>query len=290
MVVMDMLPQELIDAILDELASDAEALKSASLVCRAFYPRCQKLLFSAVTLEPKESSTHNPALSFRTLLGSTTISRLVNSLTIYNFTRGRTSWFSQDRDVIPGILSTLPNLRELMLSGRHYDRRWDGSSDMNASLCASFSRPRVRSLTLVYMSFLQPSDFALLLSNSPDLTSLRLLNVYISDQFTMQLPVPEYEGVKRSKLRTLAIQNVPLGLLDILRSTVDLSALRKLQFWSDHGDQSGHSSDSSKLPTSLRTSSFMVLLPPPTDSISLTSRASSATLATSIAWLTSTAC
>ncbi len=162
---MDMLPQELINAILDELAFHVEALKCAALVCRAFYPRSQTLPFSSVILQSKESSTHTP--SFPSVPFSAPPSSHDSSTpTIYNSTRGRTNWFSQDRDVIPGILSTLLNLRELTLSGRHYDRRWDGSSDMNTSLCASLSRPRVRSLTLVYMSFLQPSDFALLLSNS----------------------------------------------------------------------------------------------------------------------------
>ncbi len=50
----------------------------------------------------------------------------------------------------------------------------------------------------------------------------------------MQLPAAEYEGSKRPKIKTLAIQYVPLGLLDILGSTGDLSGLWKLQFWSDH--------------------------------------------------------
>ncbi|KAF8884857.1 hypothetical protein CPB85DRAFT_1442177 [Mucidula mucida] len=111
-------------------------------------------------------------------------------------------------------------------------------SDMNASLCLAFP-------ALAYAaspSSTCPSSakrFALLLSNSPDLTNLRLLNVYISDQFTMQLPIAEYEA-SSGQNKDACDTECPAWFTRYTAHTVDLSALRKLQFWSDHGDQSVH--------------------------------------------------
>ncbi|KAK0431741.1 hypothetical protein EV421DRAFT_140132 [Armillaria borealis] len=251
---MDAFPQELIEAIIDELSDDREALKACSLVSQSFFPRSQKLLFSSVVLDSRDDSSrvHNPSVDFLKLLArSTRIAPLVRNFTVYNFTWGKNSWFTQDQNVVPRILGSLANLRKMTISGRHYDRRWDGSSDIRTSLCQSFSLPHLKSLSLNYTSFLRPSDFLQLFSNSRDLKELRLMNVYISDQLSLQAhpdrehntPIDDERLAQRPKLRYLRIQNVPVVLIDTLthpHSPLDLGSLRRLQVWSDHGDQSDH--------------------------------------------------
>ncbi|KIY61481.1 hypothetical protein CYLTODRAFT_447693 [Cylindrobasidium torrendii FP15055 ss-10] len=232
---MDTIPQELVESVLDQLAFDREALKTCSLVSRSFSHRSRKLLFANIVLEPKETSKRNPSEDFAGLLSrSLSVAPLVQALTLYNFSRGRSSWFSQDRTTVPYILRSLTNLNRLTLSGRHYDRRWDGSSDINPVLCRAISQPQLRSLTLAYASFLQPSDFLLLFADCPNLRHVRLSHVYISDQFTLQLlpPIPSAQ-VTRPRIESLLIQNVPTGLIDVLHDAVDLSSLRKLQFYNN---------------------------------------------------------
>ncbi|KAF8201293.1 hypothetical protein K438DRAFT_1717034 [Mycena galopus ATCC 62051] len=65
-------PQELIDHVIDQLAVDADSLKSCSLVCRAWVPRCRSHLFKSCSLHTKDIDRHgvHNILSFRDLLRS----------------------------------------------------------------------------------------------------------------------------------------------------------------------------------------------------------------------------
>ncbi|KAF9019546.1 hypothetical protein BDZ89DRAFT_1139267 [Hymenopellis radicata] len=87
-----------------------------------------KLHFSSVRQSGAQADSEQPPTipAILAVHHSITIARLI-SLTIYNFTRGRTNWFSQDRDAKPDVCRA-PERRQ---PNTPYDRGWDGLSDIN---------------------------------------------------------------------------------------------------------------------------------------------------------------
>ncbi|KAK0448061.1 hypothetical protein EV421DRAFT_110620 [Armillaria borealis] len=100
-----LLPQELIDYIIDILTSEIPTLRSCSLVCRSFLPRTREHLFREVNIGPSHlrQSFHDICLS------SPDISRLIKSLT--GLAPG------EESDVPPYlILQSLPRLEKIAVS------------------------------------------------------------------------------------------------------------------------------------------------------------------------------
>jgi len=81
-IIMNSLPQELVDQILDHLAGEQHVLRQASTVCKRLRPHSQALLFSSIELDQSDSTGYNHKF-LHLLEFSPRIALLVKSLLVF---------------------------------------------------------------------------------------------------------------------------------------------------------------------------------------------------------------
>ncbi|KAK0205311.1 hypothetical protein DFS33DRAFT_1327386 [Desarmillaria ectypa] len=252
------LPQELIDAIVDEVEGEDVVLRTASLVNHSFHSSCQKPLFSRIELKFRPGR-HNPYIQFhRLILDSPRIAALVKALMIHDYYEGglESTWFLQDDILIPRIIELLVNLTSItIVAARFIARRSQNlSSAIRASLLYT-SLPRLTRISLVNVIFPDFQELVDLLVDRPTLKEVKLLDVLIHAQtITGSLP---YHGVintsRLPQLSSLAVRMSQLEespfeiLMNSSFSTHVFGHLEKLQFYLTCTPRSVHSGSLQKL-------------------------------------------
>ncbi|KAJ7617517.1 hypothetical protein DFH06DRAFT_103824 [Mycena polygramma] len=200
------LPQELFDAIIDNLYGDIFSLKMCSLVSSAFCRSSQPHIFRRVTLEPwpmarkptnSSRSTRSTMcfLFYQLITSSPHILLYVRILVIMDrpmlSTPGRVrpkSWIL-DEPTLPTLLALLPNLESLHLHAR---LGWEDLGDENPVLAAAIldalASPKIRSIHFRDMEF--PSSC---ITQSPGATDILLNNNSIltdqTDSLVPKIPI-----------------------------------------------------------------------------------------------------
>ncbi|KAJ6504676.1 hypothetical protein C8R47DRAFT_1103197 [Mycena vitilis] len=230
------LPQELFDAIIDNLYGDIFSLKMCSLVSSAFCRSSQPHIFRRVTLEPwpiarqpTNSSRHTMCfLFYRLITASPHILLYVRILVIMDrqmlSTPGRVrpkSWI-MDEPTLPTLLALLPNLESLHLHAR---TGWQHLSDENPVLAAAIldalASPKTRSIHFRDMEI--PSSC---INQSPGTTDILLNNNSITDQTDSLVP--------KIPLRRLGLSPWTLAWFARDSCSFDLTHLSKLRASPQH--------------------------------------------------------
>ncbi|KAJ7361287.1 hypothetical protein DFH08DRAFT_370016 [Mycena albidolilacea] len=164
------LPQELIEEILDRLGGDFRALRTCSLVCSAWVPRCN--LFKSVTLHTLAMGDTSNVLSFRDLLQSPCCTFLRHVRSFHSLRR-----FGDPDDChfeqISTDLRRLSGVVELKMSA-HIDGDATADSFFTTGFFRSF--PQVTHLVLDYILLReQPMPVINLICLFPALPKLRVL-------------------------------------------------------------------------------------------------------------------
>ncbi|KAK0221041.1 hypothetical protein EDD85DRAFT_960568 [Armillaria nabsnona] len=200
------LPQELIDAIVDELEGQDTVLKNASLVNRSFHSSCQKLIFSRIELKFRLPRL-NPYIQFhRLILDSPRIAAFVKRLEIHDFYGDglESTWFLQDDILIPRIIELLVNLTSItVVAARFITRR---SENLSIAIRASLfytPLPRLTKISLVNVIFPDFQELMDLIVDRPSLKELQLLDVLVHTQ-TIADSLPYYVIIDRSRLPRLS--------------------------------------------------------------------------------------
>ncbi|KAF7360119.1 hypothetical protein MVEN_00740300 [Mycena venus] len=192
------LPQELVDAIVDEIhpfTDSAPSLKSCALVARSFRGQSQKNLFSVVKL--KENSPAS-AIRFNNLLSrSMHLAVYVSDLSL--------ECHSKNWESVAHILSAVSNLTRLRLTPGEMD--WFQTGVRRAApFPADFSLPPLRIIELCCYEFLDAFQLQSLLSSSTKLEALTLDNIGFS--------VPRIFNAVGDRVPKLTVRNLTGSPID----------------------------------------------------------------------------
>lgn len=231
---MPLLPQEIMDSILDHVNDNHEAMRACSLVCRAWTTPSQKYLFEKLRIDlyirpksciPPFRETVRFAPSIRPLYKAATINphllSHVKSLTLRvcgdiwryrnfmhapaHFMESRTgkSWFRH----LPQILLGLTNLEQLEFSNSFmYPLLTICPKPVHTALLSLFHRPSLTSFKMLSGSAL---ELFAILQECPKVTRLSLGMITCSS-------VTPYPRVPALELDTLAVSSGKLPLLRLL--------------------------------------------------------------------------
>ncbi|KAJ7449032.1 hypothetical protein B0H11DRAFT_2079264 [Mycena galericulata] len=234
------LPQELIDAIIDEfdislqdkdnptLYPDRNTLRACALVSRAFVGPSQRQLFSTVTLgangyygaPPDERSrSFSKILSSKPHIGS----YVKNLILSYRSARSKS---------VETILSSLPKLKTLSLDPRH-DRKYHQTIPfpvhLRDSFIAAFSLVSLRRLEIRRHDFTDARDLDSILSNSLGLEELCLINVRFTDNSSQALRIgSDSPRVSLRSLGLFAMQTADMKAVMNTFTAVDVTHLRSI--------------------------------------------------------------
>lgn len=182
------LPPELFDAVVDELESDRNALKTCSLVSRVLRPRAQAHLFREISLESPNwckkfhhIASTSPSLPF-----------VVHSLRLVTFPR---QWVSEE-PTLPLVLKRMVNLRHLQM----FFVEWQSLPSLESALR---SLRNLTALTLSNVFFENCLAFFAMLGLIPGMRQLTLRGVFFKG-----LPLPHdtlSSDTQRVHLHTLRI-------------------------------------------------------------------------------------
>lgn len=185
------LPQELIDAIIDNIDDDESypcrwTLQRCSLVCRSWLPRCQRRIFRRIVLLPRRRRyrPHPESNSQRLrliLLKYPHISRYILELKVYEGQVEKDRDWIRTDETLPLVLSSLKNLTRIEF------RRLEWSElppSLRRSICSVLELPSMVSLDMELCVFASMDNFASLLSHAQGLTGLSLS--YISTSRFME--------------------------------------------------------------------------------------------------------
>ncbi|PBK64922.1 hypothetical protein ARMSODRAFT_1006818 [Armillaria solidipes] len=161
-----LLPQELVDLIVDRLQHDFALLHACSLVCRAFVRRTRELLFRRTYMNSPRDCDNLAALPQSTLLCIKSLRRL--SGTIYGGTEGVLNR--------PSFSILMERLGPLRLTFGQFSWSALGDDARRALSAHSFHR-----ISLAYSSFSSMLDLCTFLRSSAQLEALILDNVHVVD-------------------------------------------------------------------------------------------------------------
>ncbi|KAK0209284.1 hypothetical protein DFS33DRAFT_523609 [Desarmillaria ectypa] len=213
-----MLPNELLDAIIEECRDDRKTLMTCSLVNRVLQWSSQKRLFAEITLSGSYCyATHAAPYSYllRLVSSSSQIASYVKSLRIHD----------SDKEIIPQILEQLPNIESLSILQTP-------PSFIGSALKRALSQPQLQNVTFDGMAFKTSEEFFELFAYSRGIRSVQFIDSCIE----MALP-SSMAPFQRCTIRDLSLRtgeretnefvNGALGI----SSTIDFGRLRRLQFW-----------------------------------------------------------
>ncbi|KAJ6557832.1 hypothetical protein B0H19DRAFT_1290986 [Mycena capillaripes] len=228
------LPQELIDAIIDEFDPsltddytpafpDRQALRSCALVSRAFVRPSQRNLFSTVNTRPTfiQSPDERCRLFAQLLSSAPHVGKYVKNL-ILGYQPAQSTSLAQ-------ILSSLPNLRTISLHSRCDYRRSHYQLPVyhRDSFLAVFSLSSLRRLELRDHKFSTALELQSVLSDSIGLEELVLRDVRFSN---LSAPVTRSE-TPRVVLKSLEVYNMSITHVEAMLDSfniIDMEHLRSL--------------------------------------------------------------
>jgi len=202
------LPQEIVDAVLDQLATLCQSahvphneeflnenLRSCAQVSRSFRSHARSLLFSNVTLVVRaKESDPTSSRNLRALLeGDPDLAKLVHAFRLNlkgsSVIHSRTSQKVLDEH-LPPILGLLPNLRKLILASLDGTTGWRGFNDkVLAAMFKFHDLPHLRSLELFGYNLSVPVDFVVRWSTLTDLiTRASPFDLYVKDKKKISMP------------------------------------------------------------------------------------------------------
>jgi hypothetical protein len=223
------LPQEILDTIIPELAEDRAALRACSLASPFLRPASQRLLFSSICIRLGPVHTERN-FQFHTFLeGNTRISSYVKTLhvcivdtTLYNPYHGT-------------LHTVLPYLNTLILdncvpSPRSSERIWESlKAETRDDLLHIMRSPRLQSLVLGDISL--PGEYL------RGLSQLRELDISdttpLTDSESDRFPSSPLEVVRQSRLESLCVRSVRSAatLVQVLQHTASRVPLTDLRIF-----------------------------------------------------------
>lgn len=214
------LPQEIVDAIINELKDYKHDLKSCSLTCRSFVPQTRVHLFTSIEL-----SSDSRCQKFMVMRSSSPydLSSYIRSLTI-NFRRSDLT--------SRHLLDVMANLTVHHITLEHLN--WGKlTSDMQGALCNSF--PHLRSVSLIHTIFPDYPTVCGFMSGFPEFKNLSLSDAHV-------LTIGDHMGHEHRSVQLVGLSII--GAMSIFGlassfSPISLTHLRSLRFtWSVLNDLS----------------------------------------------------
>ncbi|KAK0431096.1 hypothetical protein EV421DRAFT_198801 [Armillaria borealis] len=208
-----MLPNELLDTIIEECRDDRETLMSCSRVNRALRWLSQKRLFAAITLSGSHCSPYPDLL--RLVSSSSQIVSHVKSLHIHD----------SDKEIIPQILEQLPNIESLSVLRT-------SPSFIGSALKCALSRPQLQDVSFDGMTFETPEEFFELFAHRREIHNLKFTDSRIETVLPSSM-VPSRQctiqnlSLQTGERETNEFVDEMLGV----SSTIDFGCLKRLQFW-----------------------------------------------------------
>ncbi|KAG6890451.1 hypothetical protein C0992_001645 [Termitomyces sp. T32_za158] len=240
-----LLPQELVDYIIDYLFDDTAALRNCSLVCHAWRPSSQLHLFSTLSLKatPRACPAELCRRLYHLLRSSPTLCLYIREVDILEGSQplaGSPSviWATTDR-TLPHILRRLTHLRRLDFGAQSATIHWSRMSPATRRAVRDIlALPSLTHLRLAFWVFQSPADLARLLARPSRLRALTLANIsfaqpqpaVLSDLDEEHVPAAPRRPARLSFLAIEHLSSAPFG--DWLLgpdSALDLTALRELR-------------------------------------------------------------
>ncbi len=232
------LPQELVDAVIDQNLDDLGALHASSLVCSSWTSASQRHLFSHVHFynhsnfrfyraKPTKNS-HQIDRFYNLITTYPHLARLVKSVEVEPLLD------ASQEEFLGLTLQKLENLERISLDlGGYY---WDELSQcMRDALLTTFRSPRVTNLELREGLFFKCADFLALLGACEHLKRLSLFYMSCDDLDevidTSDTPLPKGMNLKLDSLTLSLYEHSYLPLMHRLlqlQESMDLSHLHRL--------------------------------------------------------------
>ncbi|KAK0436507.1 hypothetical protein EV421DRAFT_1109599 [Armillaria borealis] len=210
-----MLPNELLDTIIEECRDDKKTLMSCSCVNRVLRWSSQKHLFATITLSGSHCYTTPYPDLLHLVSSSSQIVSHVKRLHIHD----------SDKEIIPQILEQLPNIESLSILRT-------SPSFMGSALKRALSRPRLQNVLFEGMTFETSEEFFELFAHRREIHSLKFTDSRIETVLPSNM-VPS----RRCTIRDLSLQtgeretNEFIDEMLGVSSTIDFGCLKRLQFW-----------------------------------------------------------
>ncbi|KAK0479551.1 hypothetical protein IW261DRAFT_1564200 [Armillaria novae-zelandiae] len=209
-----MLPNELLDTIIEECRDDKETLMSCSLVNRVLRWSSQKRLFATITLSGSHYDATPYPFLLRLISSSSQIASYVKNLRIHD----------SDKEIIPQILEQLPNIESLSIIQTP-------PSFIDNALKRALSRPRLQDVSFDGMTFGTSEEFFKLFAFRREIHSLKFTDSRIGTALPSNM-VPS----RRCAILGLSLQTGERETNEFVNeslrvsSTIDLGCLKQLQF------------------------------------------------------------
>ncbi|KAJ6464790.1 hypothetical protein C8R47DRAFT_1326683 [Mycena vitilis] len=195
--------QELIDAIIDEVAAtdewyepvDRKSLSACALAARTFVARSQRRLFQSLTLPVRHGDMEEMALEFTI---SPRLGSYVQDLHFENISHN--AW---ETDIASGtIFTTLSSVRRLVISRR----RWNPASrEFYDGLTSMLSRPSLRSIGLLHCGSVPMSLFLHIMSAGYEEVALATTDLDYDEPDSGLTRSPEPDAHSASTILRLAL-------------------------------------------------------------------------------------
>ncbi|KAJ7766383.1 hypothetical protein DFH07DRAFT_955434 [Mycena maculata] len=229
----NLIPQELIDLIVDHLRGDISTLKSCCLAARAFAHSAQAHVFSKIAILPPSLHGAGPSPCqklYKLLTSSPDLAPLVNELYIvivgsetsfdYNsdgqyLVRPHAPWLMSGRSL--ALVLPLLKLKRIALVEKgpwewnmrgEYGMNWNRMGrTLKSALTAVFSSPLLESVHLRGIVVDSPAQLFSLFSETTSLKEMSLSRVYFNQRWDARDAWPESQ-LWRPRLRSLLVSDV----------------------------------------------------------------------------------
>ncbi|KAF7338782.1 hypothetical protein MSAN_02200700 [Mycena sanguinolenta] len=202
------LPQELVDAILDNISDDLPTLKACSLVASLFTHSARTHIYRKIEISPLSSSGNSCRKFYELLSSSPDIAPLVKNLLIVSnglfptdaeeCRRGKLGFEPDTSRTLPLVLPCLVNLTRISLV-EHPPNPWIKTAcsmnwramneDSKSALAAVFSSPRLEAVHFRGFAIESPRQLLSLFSEAVALKEMSLSRMY----FTSPEPWPKLQ-------------------------------------------------------------------------------------------------
>ncbi|KAF9045728.1 hypothetical protein BDZ89DRAFT_1155421 [Hymenopellis radicata] len=232
-----LLPQELVDAIIDEIpVEETLTLQACTLVAQSFYSRAHKRLFSTAVLRSSRYTHHRAkfdpyARFFHYMARTPNDASQVTDLRLHDFYLPISgSWLTEDEVLVPAILNLLPNLESLAINCLDTSL----SRAIMASLRKLIATPKL--LNISFSKVLFRRDSLSFLSLFKD--SVAPKNIQVHGGLKYYEGIDDLPSTGVNPINSLAINMYPSAATDFVdcllgsRCPLDLLTLKRLEIFS----------------------------------------------------------
>ncbi|KAF5346298.1 hypothetical protein D9758_011487 [Tetrapyrgos nigripes] len=188
-----MVPQELVDYIIDHLYHDTQTLRNCSLVCRAWLPSSRLHLFNKVRLNIPRSTSHRPSLRlYHLLTSSPEVIHHIHDLQLCSGSPAYNVVVEEDEEYHPSWVfsePSLPPLLNLLTHLRKFDFASDTSlewdvlpSSLRDAICNVLRLPSLVYMRLQSWEFPDIKGFEKLLRGCANLKALALWSIKLGEE------------------------------------------------------------------------------------------------------------